>query len=296
MKVVLFGSLFIVFLTGILFPQRQKEPVLDEKFFKVEEWLNSKKELENCREEISGLDKEINNLVDELNKKKREFSELTSELDKIIKRREISELSTELHRMIKHSDDLVRRQAMLLNELLKSIPEILNELEQEKQIAEKTLDETQKEKLNQIEEYLETLKKFETEHKDEALKYGEELELPYLPDSPEFVDEDLPDDSILKEYYSEELFQEKIEDLTPQQKLFFWRLVIRLKKLERENRFLLNRAQKNAEELKEIKDLIKLGKDFESMQPRKRPGMRGRMMPGMRGERRGPPFLNERSE
>jgi len=294
-KIVLFGSLLIIFFIGILVSQPPQKPMLPEsppklpsieKILTIEEWLNNKSELEKSIEESNEIGKEVNQLIVKLSEKKQEISKISKELDKLIKRREIAELSRELHKSIMRSEDLFRRTRMLGQGLLSSIPEISNNLEGTKEQVQIKLDEAKKQgkeesvqssekELKKIEEQLSTLKEFEKKYKEEFKLLDEKLE-----NLPPFLPEGMEEESLMSQeppLISDEELRVKFNELPPGKKLILWRLMKRIERLERENRFLIEKAQQNAEEIRRINESLKLGIDTESEMPSNEPKPRGRM-------------------
>jgi len=313
-KIVLFGSIIIIFLIGLLFSQPPNPPIPPEqtvppipgqpgmgmtlppeKFSTIEEWMNKKSELENKTKESNELDKEINKLITGLNEKKQEMTTISGELDRVIKRREIAELSKELHRLIMHSDELSRMQRMMVQRLLVSIPDVSNKLEKKKEDIKKILDElknqpqsesmkTYKKQSEEIENQLQILKDFEKKYKEDLKLFDETLGnmQPYMAMGTEglFLPPTSEDETLMSKEsllnFDEEL-KAKFNELPPARRLILWRLIKRLEKLDRENQFLLERAKRNGEELKQIKELIKFGIDSKRMGPGMGPNFGGEM-------------------
>lgn len=294
-RVALFGSLLIIFFIGILvsqppqkpmFPEEPTKPPSLEKILTIEEWLNNKSELEKSIEESDEIGKEVNQLIVKLSEKKQEISKISQELDKLIKRREIAELSRELHKSIMRSEDLLRRTRMLGQGLLSSIAEISNTLEKTKEQVQIKLDEAKKQgkeesvqsyekELKKIEEQLSTLKEFEKKYKEEFKLLDEKLE-----NQPPFLSEGMEEESFMSKeppLISDEELRVKFNELPPGKKLILWRLMKRIERLERENQFLIEKAQQNAEEIRKISESLKLGIDSEKEIPSNEPEPRGQM-------------------
>ena len=320
-KIVLFGSIIIIFLIGMLFSQPSNPPIppeqqllpipgqpgmgmplSPEKFSTIEEWMNKKSELENGIKESDKLDKEINKLITGLNEKKKDISTVSGELDRLVKRRGIADLSTELHRLIMRSDELSRMQGMMVQRLLISIPDVSNQLEKKREDIKSKLEElknqpqgesiqTYKKQSKEIENQLQILKDFENKYKENLKLFDETLgpAQPYMamgtagPLLPGISEDEtlLSKESLLN--FDEE-FKAKFNELPPARRVILWRLIKRIEKLDRENQFLLERANRNGEELKQIKELIKLGIDSKGMIPGMGQGMGPGMGPNFRGE------------
>lgn len=161
---------------------------------------------------------------------------------------------------------------------------IKNKLEELKNQPQSESILTYKKQSKEIENQLQILKDFENKYK-ENLKFFDETSVPaqpymargtagpLLPGISE--DETLMSKESLVNF--DEEFKTKFNKLPPARRVILWRLIKRIEKLDRENQFLLERAKRNGEELRQIKELIKFGIDSKGMGPGMGPNFRGEM-------------------